>query len=73
MGGPQVIVVALVITGAGLPAVARAQSDERRLVDVARSADTDAVRALLDNGASIEIDTAEADGTTALHWGELPE
>ena len=68
MRGSQIIVVALVIAGAGSSAVARAQSDARRLVDVARSADTDAVRALLDNGASIEIDTAEADGTTALHW-----
>ncbi len=58
--------VVLCVLCAGSAAVARAQPDERSLVDVARSADTDAVRALLDNGAS--VDTAEADGTTALHW-----
>ena len=62
------LLVVLCILSEGSAAVARAQSDEERLIDVARSADTDAVRALLADGASIEIDTAEADGTTALHW-----
>jgi ankyrin repeat protein len=36
------------------------------LVDAARNADTAAVRALLQTGAN--VNTAEADGTTALHW-----
>jgi ankyrin repeat protein len=36
------------------------------LVDAARNADADAVRALLQKGAS--VNTADADGTTALHW-----
>ena len=36
------------------------------LVDAAKNADTDAVRALLQKGAS--VNAAEADGTTALHW-----
>jgi ankyrin repeat protein len=36
------------------------------LVDAARNGGPDAVRALLQKGAS--VNTAEADGTTALHW-----
>ena len=36
------------------------------LVDAARDGDTAAVRALLAQGAG--VDTAEADGTSALHW-----
>jgi ankyrin repeat protein len=36
------------------------------LVDAARNADRDAVRALLQQGAG--VNAAEADGTTALHW-----
>ena len=36
------------------------------LVDAARNADRDAVRALLQQGAS--VNAADADGTTALHW-----
>ena len=36
------------------------------LVDAARHSDRAALRALLDEGAN--VDTAEADGTTALHW-----
>jgi ankyrin repeat protein len=36
------------------------------LVDAAKNADRDAVRALLRQGAS--VNAAEADGTTALHW-----
>ena len=37
-----------------------------RLVDAAKNADTDAVRALLEQGA--RVNATEADGTTALHW-----
>ena len=36
------------------------------LVDAAKNADREALRALLDQGAS--VDAAEVDGTTALHW-----
>jgi ankyrin repeat protein len=36
------------------------------LVDAARNADPEAVRALLQKG--VNVNTAEADGTTALHW-----
>jgi ankyrin len=36
------------------------------LVDAAKNADKDAVRALLKQGAN--VNAAEADGTTALHW-----
>src|SRR5579864_8045833 len=36
------------------------------LVDAAKNGDRDAVRALLQHGAS--VDAVEADGTTALHW-----
>ena len=39
---------------------------ELPLVDAARNADRDAVRALLKQGAN--VNAAEADGTTALHW-----
>src|ERR1700732_3797402 len=36
------------------------------LVDAAKNGDRDAVRTLLQKGAS--VNAAEADGTTALHW-----
>ncbi len=36
------------------------------LVEAAKNADRDALRALLEQGAS--VDAAEADGTTPLHW-----
>jgi len=47
--------------------VAGAAAAERPpLVDAARNADRDALRALLQHGAN--VNTADADGTTALHW-----
>ena len=63
---PPATVVALLVLVGGLPAVARAQSGERRLADAAKNADTDAVRTRLGQGAS--VNAAEWDGTTALHW-----
>ena len=51
---------------AGVPPVARAQSDERRLADAARHADWGVVGALLEQGA--DVDAPQGDGTTALHW-----
>ena len=59
-------VVALVVCVAGVPAVARAQSGERRLADAAKDADWGVVRALLEQGA--DVGTPQGDGTTALHW-----
>ena len=35
-------------------------------MDAAKATDADAVRALLERG--VDVDTAETDGTTALHW-----
>jgi ankyrin repeat protein len=47
--------------------VASAAAAQRSpLVDAARNADKDQVRALVQHGAS--VDAADADGTTALHW-----
>jgi ankyrin repeat protein len=47
--------------------VAGAAGAERSpLVDAARNADKDQVRALVQHGAS--VNAADADGTTALHW-----
>ena len=47
--------------------VARAAAAERSpLIDAARNADRDALRTLLQQGASASA--ADADGTTALHW-----
>jgi ankyrin repeat protein len=43
-----------------------AAGSERPLIDAARNADREAVRALLKQGAS--VNQADADGTTALHW-----
>ena len=41
-------------------------ADRPPLVDAARNGDRDALRALLQKGAN--VNAAEADGTTALHW-----
>src|SRR5213593_3245695 len=43
-----------------------AGSSRPPLVDAARNADREAVRALIQQGAN--VNAAEADGTTALHW-----
>jgi ankyrin repeat protein len=49
--------LAIVLAGAG---------GDRPLVDAARKGDTDAVRALVRTG--VDVNAADADGTTALHW-----
>jgi ankyrin repeat protein len=41
-------------------------ADRTSLVDAAKSADADALRALLKQG--VDVKAASADGTTALHW-----
>ena len=43
-----------------------AGSELSPLIDAAKSADQEALTALIDEGVS--VDAAEADGTTALHW-----
>ena len=57
-----VLLLALIF---GLVAAADAARD-LPLVEAARAADADAVRALLDR--QVDVNTAETDGTTALHW-----
>ena len=44
----------------------RRRAERPPLIDAARNADADAVRALLQTGR--DVNAAEADGTTALHW-----
>jgi uncharacterized protein len=53
------VVLAVLAIGAGGP-------DRPLLVDAARHADSDAVRRLLQQ--HVDVNAAEADGTTALHW-----
>ena len=43
-----------------------AQAPDLRLIDAVKLQDTGAVRRLLD--ASVDVDAAQADGATALHW-----
>ena len=64
----QRVVLALVLPfiGVGLSADARGQSTERRLVEAARRADSDAVRAQIEEGADVDHQTG--DGSTALLW-----
>jgi ankyrin repeat protein len=52
-------VFALIVVGA-------AAAERSPLIDAARNDDRDAVRALVQKGAS--VNAADADGTTALHW-----
>ena len=50
-----------------LLAVARASAaNSLPLLDAAKNADTDAVRALLQK--RVDVNAAATDGTTALHW-----
>lgn len=62
-GWPRLIplLAVLVTVGAG-----GAAGSELPLVEAARNADREAVRALLKQGAG--VNQADADGTTALHW-----
>ena len=50
-----------------LPAgAATAAARDLPLIEAARATDADAVRALLES--NVDVDSAETDGTTALHW-----
>ena len=51
---------------AAFAATAGAQPPRVPLIEAVKAGDATAVRALLDGGA--EVDAAEPDGTTALHW-----
>ena len=46
---------------------ASAQAPDLRLIDAVKLQDTTAVRRLLD-ASSVDVDAAQADGATALHW-----
>ena len=55
-----------VILGMSAAAATAAPARDLPLIDAARAADADAVRALLER--RVDVNTAETDGTTALHW-----
>ena len=55
-----------VILGASAAGTAATAARDLPLVEAARTADADAVRALLER--QTDVNTAETDGTTALHW-----
>ena len=57
------LVAGLLVYGYTAPLYA---ADRTPLIDAARNADTDALRALLKQG--VDVNAAAADGTTALHW-----
>ena len=59
------VTVALLFLVCGHTATLRA-ADRLSLIDAARNADTNALRALLKEG--VDVNAAAADGTTALHW-----
>ena len=59
---PRLILLLAVLVFAG----GAAPSNRPPLLDAAKNGDRDALRALLQKGAS--VNTPEADGTTALHW-----
>jgi len=58
----SVVIGTLVLGAVG----ASAQAPDLRLIDAVKLADARAVRGLLD--ASVEVNAAQADGATALHW-----
>ena len=54
------------IAAAAVLLTAAAPANRPALLDAAKNGDRDALRALLQKGAN--VNTAEPDGTTALHW-----
>ena len=54
------------ILGMSAAGATAAPAGDVPLIDAARAADADAVRALLER--RVDVNTAETDGTTALHW-----
>ncbi len=63
---PVVLLAACAILGMSVAGPAAAAARDLPLVEAARTADADAVRALLER--RVDVNTAETDGTTALHW-----
>ena len=61
----QSIVSVWLLCGVVLTGLTPAAAD-RRLVDAAKAKDWEAVRLLV--GQGLDVDTAQADGATALHW-----
>ncbi|MYD88714.1 MAG: ankyrin repeat domain-containing protein, partial [Acidobacteria bacterium] len=67
VAGLSLRVVLLAVFGMSLAGTATAApARDLPLVEAARAADADAVRALLER--NVDVDGAETDGTTALHW-----
>ena len=63
----RVVLLAIcAILGLSAAGATAAPARDLPLVEAARAADADAVRALLER--RIDVNTAETDGTTALHW-----
>jgi ankyrin repeat protein len=56
----------LIVAGLAVTLIAAAASDPLTLVNAARNTDRDTLRGLLKPGAN--VNAAEGDGTTALHW-----
>ena len=68
------LAVAAVFAAAGGPAAAQsgaAAGSPGTLIDAAKAADAAAVRALVDAGA--DVNAAQSDGATALHWAAYRE
>src|SRR5262249_41900131 len=67
---PALLIALAAVTGEAAPA----SSHDRGLIDAVKQGDATGLRALLQGGA--DVNAAEADGTTALHWaaqtGNLP-
>ena len=62
--GPRAL--GLLLTGAALAIPASAQGTDNRLIEAVKRRDTAAVQSLLKGRA--DVNAAEGDGTTALHW-----
>jgi ankyrin repeat protein len=62
---------ALALAGAVMTAGVRAGFDDTRVAEAASRGDRDAVRDLLKTGA--EVNGAEGDGMTALHWAAMKD
>src|SRR5262245_26375197 len=61
--------IAIAIGIAALVAAAPLGAQQARVAEAAAKGDRDAVRALLKDGA--DVNAAQGDGTTALHWAAI--